>query len=266
VAAWGASSDYWDGEARGDRHLYSSVGPRIDGGKTVDLAAPADPFVPAPLAEVAEDSPNDPPYSLFSGTSGAGPHVAAAAVLLRQLSPDADGEELRQSLRDGARVDPFVAADADTFPDDAWGYGKLSAHGSAYGEAPTAAPTAPVQVEVELTAFWDGDERCAVTGVATVAGHPDAPVRWDLGYDGEWDTGFQPEPVEFELEPDEVTVVRAQASARGWWVGGQAVVFHAPDPCPRRGCTGCRSGLTDGGTPGLVMLGILAAIRRRRRS
>ena len=264
VAAWGAASDYWDGEGRGERHLYSSVGPRIDGGKTVDVAAPADPFVPAPLSEVSEDAPNDPPYGLFSGTSGAGPHVAAAAVLLRELDPDADGEELRQSLRDGARVDSFVAADADTFPDDAWGYGKLSAHTSAYGESPATPPAAPVQVDVELVASWDTDERCAVTGVATVAGQPNARVRWDLDYDGEWDTGFLPEPVEFELAPDEVRVLRAQAAADGWWVGGQAVIFHAPDPCPKRGCTGCRAGPTGGDAVGLMLVVALLAIRRRR--
>ena len=266
VAAFGAATDYWDGEAIGERHRYSSVGPRIGGGKTIDVAAPADPFVPSPLADVADDSPNDPPYGLFSGTSGAGPHVAAAAVLLKQLNPDADGDEVRQQLRDGARVDEFVAADADTFPDDAWGYGKLSAHASAYGEAPPVPPVSPVQVDLELTAVRKDAETCTVTGQAVVAGHPDATARWDTDYDGVWDSGFQAEPFEFELAPDAVTVLRAQAAADGWWVGGEALVFRVPNPCPRRGCEGCQSGVAGGGASWLAALVLLAVRRRRYRS
>ena len=264
VAAFGATTPYWDGEAVGERHLYSSVGPRIDDGKTIDVTAPADPFVPAPLADVAEDFPNDPPYRLFGGTSGAGPHVAAAALLLKELDPDTDGEEVRQQLRDGARVDSFVAAEADTFPDDAWGWGKLSAYASAYGESPPAPPFAPVEVTVDLAAVRKDGETCTVTGTATVAGHEDARVRWDLGYDGDWTSGFQAAPIEFEMAPDEVTVIRAQAAADGWWVGGEAVIYRAPDPCPR-GCASCRSGVAGGGASWLVALVALAMRRRRDR-
>jgi len=265
VAAFGAATSYWDGEAIGERHLYSSVGPRIDGGKTIDLAAPADPFVPAPLAEVAEDAPNDPPYSLFSGTSGAGPHVAAAAVLLKELDPGADGAGVRQALRDGARVDEFVAADADGFPDDAWGYGKLGAYGSAYGELPPAPPAVPLPVALELTATRKDAETCTIAGLAAVPEQPGVTARWDFDYDGEWDSGFQSEPFEFELAPDEVTVLRAQAAVDGWWVGGRAAIYRAPERCPRRGCQGCGTSGAPGEAGWLLALVLLAVARRGRR-
>jgi subtilisin family serine protease len=96
----------------GDIDPYSGWGPRHDGRSDVDITAPgryvfsADPFFPGD-------------FSLFSGTSGAGPHVAGAAALLKELAPDLDNGRCRELLRDGAGQDAF------TTDPDRWGAGKL---------------------------------------------------------------------------------------------------------------------------------------------
>ena len=265
VAAFAGSRTYWDGEEVGERHLYSGMGPRIDGGKTIDVAAPADPFVPVPGAEV-EFGFTHPAYDYFSGTSGAGPHVAAAAVLLKELEPDADGEAVRQLLREGARTDAVVDADALAgYPDDAWGYGKLSAYRSAFGEAPAPPPQAPGVVAVELDAVDDGDGRCLATATGVADGVPDATFRWDVDYDGEWDTGFEGAPHEFDVAPGEVKVVRVQAAAGGWWIGGTSLIWQADDPCPAPGaCRDCAASVGGSAYPALGLAVLLLATRRRR--
>ena len=79
------------GTEAGNLAPYSSRGPRLDGGKTIDIAAPADPFTayPAMDDENLGTNPNlfQNNYYIFGGTSGAGPHVAAAAVQLREAEP-----------------------------------------------------------------------------------------------------------------------------------------------------------------------------------
>ena len=261
VAAYGGDQAYWDGEQPGERHLYSSMGPRMDGGKTIDVAAPADPFVPAPLAD-DEDGATHPVYRRFSGTSGAGPHVAAAVVLLRELYPDATADELRQMVRDGARIDAHVEADGEPVPGDGWGYGKLSTHRSAFGGAPAPRPAYPLDVTAAVRAR--GVEGvCVARAIGSVAGRADARFRWDVGYDGAWDSEFANAGHPFEVTPGEVVVLRGQASVDGWWVGGASLIWRAPDRCPSRyACSGCAS--TGGRSVAPLGLLILLGIRRRR--
>jgi Subtilase family/FlgD Ig-like domain len=91
---------------------YSGWGPRIDGRPDVDIAAPG--------AYVLSVSPrSDMNTSWFNGTSGAAPHVAGAAALLKELVPDLDNGQCRQILSDGAGQDQHT-----TDPDRA-GAGKL---------------------------------------------------------------------------------------------------------------------------------------------
>lgn len=264
VAAFGGDQEYWDGELPGERHLYSSMGPRLDRGKTIDVAAPADPFVPSPLLD-DEDGATHPVYRRFGGTSGAGPHVAAAALLLRELYPEATASEIRQMLRDGARVDEQVAADDEGLPGHGWGYGKLSSYQAAFGELPPSAPPAPRPVTVELQA-WIEDERCVARATGGVQGDAPAIFRWDLNYDGTWDSEFSPEPYPFEVAADEVVVLRGQAAVDGWWVGGSSLIWRAPDPCPKGpSCGGCSAAAESVGVGWLLPLLLLASSSRRRR-
>ena len=158
-----------------------------------------------------------------------------------------------------------MEADTDAIPDDAWGYGKLSAYRSAYDEAPEAAPVVPVEVVAELTADDDG-ETCLVTATGTADGIPDAKFRWDVDYDGEWDTDFLAAPHEFDAAPGEVKVVRMQAAAGGWWVGGTSLIWSVDDPCPApNACSGCATGASSSASAGLLLAALLAGTRRRRR-
>ena len=101
----------------GDIDTYSGWGPRIDGLPIVDIAAPG--------RTVYSASPwNWGDFSYFAGTSGAGPHVAGAAALLKELVPDLDNGQCRLYLRAGAGTDIY------TTDPDRWGAGKLRIYSS----------------------------------------------------------------------------------------------------------------------------------------
>ena len=161
----------------GDLRRYSGRGVRIDGKQIMDIAAPDNPLVPSDKGHGV--------FRVFGGTSGAGPHVAAAALLIKQHSPTLDGLAVRAALRKGALVDAQVGS----APNDRWGAGKLRVYRSIYGKDPVAntAPTAAIQLQGQ--AVWVGK---AATFRPLVADKQDAQaalkVRWDEGYDGTWDT------------------------------------------------------------------------------
>lgn len=60
-------------------------------------------------------------YRQFSGTSAAGPHVAAAAALVMQADPDLIRIEVENLLESYALKDDFTGPDYN----DTWGHGKL---------------------------------------------------------------------------------------------------------------------------------------------
>ncbi|TFG04259.1 hypothetical protein EU538_12540, partial [Candidatus Thorarchaeota archaeon] len=113
---------------------YSSEGPRVDGSMKMSVAAPGD-------WDVVSSYSNDstwpswltqgynglPVYSihggnlLFSGTSAAGPHVAAAAALMLQVN-DRCGSLVKQIVEATAYNDTNVGS----VPNSRWGYGKLN--------------------------------------------------------------------------------------------------------------------------------------------
>jgi subtilisin family serine protease len=123
----------------GDIDDYSGWGPRIDEVPIVDIAAPG--------RSVYSASPWDPgDFSYFAGTSGAGPHVAGAAALLKELFPDLDNGKCRQYLRAGAQQDVY------TTDPDRWGAGKLRIYSAIVG-ALTAVAETPRYPDLDLAAY-----------------------------------------------------------------------------------------------------------------
>jgi subtilisin family serine protease len=123
----------------GDIDNYSGWGPRIDGRPIVDIAAPG--------RSVYSASPWNPgDFSYFAGTSGAGPHVAGAAALLKELVPDLDNGQCRRYLRAGAQQDVYTTDPAR------WGAGKLRIY-SAINEVLTAVAETPRHPDLELGAY-----------------------------------------------------------------------------------------------------------------
>jgi len=123
----------------GDIDDYSGWGPRIDEQPIVDIAAPG--------RSVYSASPWDPgDFSYFAGTSGAGPHVAGAAALLKELFPDLDNGKCRRYLRAGAQQDVY------TDDPDRWGAGKLRIYSAIVG-ALTSVAENPRYPELDVVAY-----------------------------------------------------------------------------------------------------------------
>ena len=166
------------GDKAGDLRKYSGRGVRIDGKQIMDITAPDNPLAPYDKALGA--------FRVFGGTSGAGPHVAAAAALIKQATPTLDGLGVRAAIRKGALVDAQVG----TVPSDTWGHGKLRIHRSIFGKDPVA-NTAP---SVTLAVSGKVNVGSPVTLTPTVKDAEDTEaklrLRWDDGYDGTWDTAL----------------------------------------------------------------------------
>lgn len=83
---------------------FSSRGPRLgDLAIKPDLTAPGVDIVAARATGTSMGAPVDDLYTAASGTSMAAPHVAGAAVLLKQQHPDWTGEQLKDALVSTAR-------------------------------------------------------------------------------------------------------------------------------------------------------------------
>jgi hypothetical protein len=157
----------------------SSRGPRLDGAPGIDIAAPADPVAPAPPSD---DDPATIRWSPFGGTSGAGAHVAGAVALLMQAFPNEDVSAYRSRLLAGAR--PFVGGES------AVGKGKLDIARALDIAVLTGSPPNVVLEVVEPRS--DG----STANLRVVVRDDEADVaitaRWDLDYDGTFDTGWIP--------------------------------------------------------------------------
>ncbi len=118
TVTWPATADSaisvaaYDPAGDGDINGFSGWGPRIDGRPDVDITAPGSTVYSCSNWSLGQ-------YGPFGGTSSAGPHVAGAAALLRQLIPDLDNGLCRMLLRAGAGDDIY------TGDPDRWGAGKL---------------------------------------------------------------------------------------------------------------------------------------------
>jgi subtilisin family serine protease len=105
----------------GEISAFSGRGPRIDGKHLLDICSPGNYDVYT--TRTHQDGAGYPvgSYRQFSGTSAAGPHVAAAAALVRQAFPAADMNAVASHLTSSAISDEFTGG----VYNDTWGYGKL---------------------------------------------------------------------------------------------------------------------------------------------
>lgn len=100
-----------------DINTFSGRGTRIDGVRTVDVAAPGSTVYSIGL---------NTSYVAFGGTSSAGPHVAGAAALILQADSTLRHRDVRHLLHMGAIADQYTGS----VPNTTWGYGKLRINNS----------------------------------------------------------------------------------------------------------------------------------------
>lgn len=176
------------GNSQGELYDYSGRGHRIDGEKIMHIAAPANPLSSMAGPYVSEGNYYNQ-FMVFGGTSGAGPHVAGAAVLLKQLYPDDTGIQIRDRIRSGALVDSDVLTPGNLPQDELWGAGKLRIYQSAWDEDPPA-NTPPLITADNIEGFSNSDVSLVVAVSDGETATENLQVRWDFNYDGEWDTDF----------------------------------------------------------------------------
>ncbi len=253
VAAYTGRDDYpfnqGGSETAGRLRRYSCRGTRIDGVSVMDIAAPDNPLsltsrldysqtIQMPLGSLAE----------FGGTSGASPHVAGAAALLKQAHPDWTGIQVRDAIRSGALVDSDVVSDGDLPVEDLWGAGKLRIYNALYGADPMADDPPTIQIaETEVAVAQN------VTLPVNISDNEEdvssLKIYWDLDYDGHYDlgpvAGDHPLETAYPAVGDYYSKVKVVDSA-GNEAAALALVHvteHGPDVD-----AGTDGGLDDGGT------------------
>lgn len=122
----------------GEISAFSGRGERIDGKHLLDICSPGNYDVYS--TRTHQDGAGWPlgSYRQFSGTSAAGPHVAAAAALVQQAFPLASMAEVASLLASHAETDGFTG----TVYNDTWGWGKLRILGA------IGVPTAVEEMEL----------------------------------------------------------------------------------------------------------------------
>ena len=105
----------------GQISAFSGRGTRVDGRHLLDICSPGNYDVYSTRS--SQDGSGYPAgsYRQFSGTSAAGPHVAAAAALVQQAFPFASMKDVAYLITTHAAKDAFTGA----VYNDTWGWGKL---------------------------------------------------------------------------------------------------------------------------------------------
>ncbi len=253
--------DFYPAGPAGALASYSSRGPRFDGAAGIEIAAPDNPLSTAPPDPRAKEE-SDRKSALwepFGGTSGAGPHVAAAVALAMQALPKASADEIKKRLLEGARRE-------DAASESTMGHGKLDiARALDANVADGAVP------KVKLEAIGGGKAR--------VTAEDDEPetalrVRWDLDYDGTFDTEWMP----LGESPEGLTpAVKVEVRDGQGNVGGATALLDLAAPAPAAppppaadaddGC-GCRAAGAErspiAAFGGAFAIALAALVRRRR--
>jgi subtilisin family serine protease len=271
-----------DGGAQiGELRRFSGRGPRIDGEAVVDIAAPDDPLVPlGATPRLLEAGWGRSWFTPFGGTSGAAPHVAGAAALLRHSDPSLEPAQIEARIIGSARASQLSPAPAE-LPDPGWGHGKLDVYGALFeASAPQhSRPEASVEGRREPGAVvWD----------ASGSRDPDGgqlEFRFDLGYDGQWHGDWSSEAVvrveRAGDELDERAVVRVEvrdehgarhgavavleATAEGGADAGDAGLSDVGLQPPEGSCCGVAPARGLPGSLGLLVGSVLILMGRRRR-
>ena len=256
-----SGTNYGATEKVGERASFASRGPRVDGRALSGLATPVNPIAATIVASALDHIA----VRAWPGTSASAPQTAAAAALLKQLSPALTAEAIREKLLAGAQRQSAT-------PDpNLWGSGKLDVR-AATGLALVSKPPPSVTIEVV-----PGTPRRLHLSV------PDpAPLkaRWDFDYDGAWDTDW--------VSLDDVDAPRSEAPSSvrvmvhddaGNVAGATAILLPQAEPpieaadseATAGGCTGCTMAKRRTSPPlprSLALLaaaGVAAAVSRRRR-
>ncbi len=136
-----------EGGDLGSLSPFSSQGPRIDGERVLDVAAPGHYADVACASSSGESGGSFGQYGWFGGTSAAAPHAAGAAALMLQKMPGVSAQQVQQALRDSARQDAYTGL----VPNFRWGWGKLDI-GAALSapRKPTPTPRARILLPILL--------------------------------------------------------------------------------------------------------------------
>ncbi|MDX9724449.1 MAG: S8 family serine peptidase, partial [Myxococcota bacterium] len=177
VGAYGGNNDlsmYGWGKP-GEFRPYSGQGPRLDGAPVVDLSAPDDPFAPA------SNGSRHGAYESFGGTSGALPHTAGAAALIKEAFPNLQHNELEALLKSSAAADEFTG----TLPNERIGHGKIRPAVAVRAEpSPSLRPLRLHLSTLEPPIIGRPCTLHAEVSLAQGEGDSsDALVAWDLDYD-----------------------------------------------------------------------------------
>lgn len=180
---------YGGPEAEGVLRAYSGRGPRIDGDIGIHVVAPDNPVSTLGAGEVYAGQSLVAPeaaYTLFGGTSGAGPHVAGVAALL--VESGVAPRDVRARLMATALDD-----DHETLPSPNYGSGRLNALASLRNSQDTSEGTGPTAtLEARPSVITPGGTIMLVAGGSDEDGDT-LSYRFDEGYDGSWETEYQAE-------------------------------------------------------------------------
>lgn len=177
----------------GELFGYSGRGPRIDGTPVVDIAAPANPYAALAFnSQYRQLDIGNGSFTRFGGTSGAGPHVAAAVGLMAELQPNSGPDSWESSLVSTADQTNLQPAPQPQLPARNWGYGKIDLYEAAAGSDPPSDNLPPsASIDASLT-----DESIRLD--ATASSDPDQDslsYRFDVDYDGTWEVAWQSDAV-----------------------------------------------------------------------
>ncbi len=136
-----------EGGQPGGLSPFSSQGPRIDGERVLDVAAPGHYADIACASSSGVMGGSFGQYGWFGGTSAAAPHVAGAAALMLQKMPGVSPSQIQQALRDSAGQD----AHTGFVPNFRWGWGKLDVGTALLApRKPTPTPRARILLPILL--------------------------------------------------------------------------------------------------------------------